>query len=54
MTHRRKRVGYGLVAVAIALMIVGESVASMASLIATFSAMLVGGIGLYLAFDDQA
>lgn len=39
---------------ALILMVVGEIMTTMTSLFATFGAMLIGGVGLYLAFDDQA
>jgi len=40
--------------VALVILVVGDSVPSIMSLFATFAAMIIGGIGLYLAFGDDS
>ena len=52
--NKRNLAGWCLIFVALILMIIGESVASMMSFLPTLGAMLVGGVGLYLAMDDQS
>ena len=52
--RKRKTVGWCLVLVALILMGIGESIASMMSLLPTLGAMLVGGVGVFLIADDQS
>jgi len=39
---------------AVIVQIIGDSVPSLMRIFATLGAMLIGGIGMYLAFDDTA
>jgi hypothetical protein len=52
--HKRKILGWGLMSIALILLAAGELLPNVVSLFATFGAMLVGGIGLYFAFDDTS
>lgn len=51
---KKKLLGRSLMVMAVVLMVVGELLPVVMSLLATLGAMLVGGIGLYCAFDDTS
>lgn len=51
---KKKPLGWGIMIVALVILVVGDSVPSIMSLFVTLAAMLIGGIGMYLAFDDQS
>jgi|WetSurMetagenome_2_1015567.scaffolds.fasta_scaffold954289_2 hypothetical protein len=50
--RRNRRLGFGVMAIAIVILVAGEALPGIASLFLTLGAMLVGGVGMYLAFDD--
>ncbi len=51
MKHK-KVLGWGVMALALIVLVLGETVPGAMSLFVTFGAMLIGGIGIYLACDD--
>jgi hypothetical protein len=52
MMVRRRALGWGIMITAVVILIVGDSFASVMSLFATLGAMVLGGIGMYLAFQE--
>ncbi|OIQ86723.1 hypothetical protein GALL_314310 [mine drainage metagenome] len=50
--RRKKRLGFAVMAIAIVILVAAEALPGIASLFLTLGAMLVGGVGMYLAFDD--
>jgi hypothetical protein len=50
---KKKTLGWSLMVIALAILVVGDSVPSIMSLFATLAAMLIGGMGMYLAFGDS-
>jgi hypothetical protein len=51
--NKKKTLGWCLIMVALVILVVGDSVPSIMSLFYTLAAMLIGGVGMYLAFGDQ-
>ena len=52
MTNK-KLLGWGTMITAVVILVVSDSVPSIMSLFATLGAMLLGGIGMYLAFGES-
>jgi hypothetical protein len=50
--NKKRRLGFGIMTIAIIILVAGEALPGIASMFLTLGAMLVGGVGMYLAFDD--
>lgn len=51
---KKKLLGWAIILAALVLLIAGDSVPSIMSLFITLGAMLLGVVGLYLAFDEAS
>jgi hypothetical protein len=50
---KKKLLGWAIMMIAVVILIVGDSVPSIMSLFVTLGSMLIGGMGMYLAFGES-